>query len=164
MPKRNRSHFARANDRKKTSGYFERSKKGARVSRFTLEYPRGDDRSAKWSALHKAWIGYKIAMNKETFFDRMYWAQLVQDIQSDLGVARASFPQLGLLGDVTFLYDKIKESELQDSHDELWYKEYKKRRKQHIKEIVDSTRISDEEKEWLYDGIIPEYAERLIMI
>lgn len=163
MPRRNKSSFARANDRKKTSGYLERKRKGANVSRFSIEYPRGEDRSLKWSALHKAWLGYKIALS-ETFFDRMYYAQLIQDIQSDLGIARASFPQLGLLGDVTFLYDKMKESELQDSHDELWYKEYKKRRKQHIKEIVDSSRISDEEKEWLYDGVIPEYAERLIMV
>lgn len=164
---RSQTHFARANKRKLSSENFERSKKGARITRFSIEFNRGDTRSTKWTALHRAWIGYKIAnnpVNGESIFDRMYYAQLIQDIQSELGVARTSFPQLGLLGDITFLYDKIKELELQNEHDELKYKEYKKKKKEYIKTIVDSSMITDEEKNWLYDGVIPEYAERLIMV
>lgn len=164
---RSPTHFARANKRKLSSENFERSKKGARITRLSIEFNRGDTRSTKWSALHRAWLGYKIANDPrkgEGMFDRMYYAQLIQDIQSELGVARTSFPQLGLLGDITFLYDKVKELELQNDHDELWFKEYTKKKKQHIKTIVDSSMITDDEKNWLYDGIVPEYAERLIMV
>jgi hypothetical protein len=39
---------------------------------------------------------------------------MIQAIQTDLGIARSSFPQLSLLGDLVFLYDKDKELELQE--------------------------------------------------
>lgn len=162
-----KTNFARANKRKKTSENFERYKKNARISKLGEEFPRGETRSTKWTALHRAWIGYKIANNPkngESIFDRMYYAQLIQDIQSELGIGRASFPQLGLLGDITFLYDKVKELELQNDHDELKFKEYKKKKKEHIKTIVDSSMMTDDEKNWMYDGVIPKYAERLIMV
>jgi hypothetical protein len=59
--------------------------------------------------LHKAWIGFKRANNPrngEPLQDKLYWASMIQAIQTDLGIARSSFPQLSLLGDLVFLYDK----------------------------------------------------------
>jgi hypothetical protein len=68
---------------------------------------------------------------------------------SDLGLQRSSFPQLGLLGDVVFLYDKVKEWEIQDLDNELSIEEYKKQKRAHIKEIVHSSMLSEQEKEWM---------------
>jgi hypothetical protein len=41
--------------------------------------------------------------------------QMIQNIQTDLGLKRSSFPQLSLAGDVIFAYDIEKELELQRS-------------------------------------------------
>jgi hypothetical protein len=41
--------------------------------------------------------------------------QMIQIIQTDLGLKRSSFPQLSLAGDVIFAYDIEKELELQRS-------------------------------------------------
>jgi predicted DNA-binding transcriptional regulator len=105
--------------------------------------------------LFKAWIGYKRANNPkngEGFFDRLHWAQIIQNVQTDLGLQRSLFPQLGLLGDVVFLYDKVKEWEIQDLDNELSFKEYKKQKRAHIKEIVETSFLSVEERQWLREG------------
>ena len=39
---------------------------------------------------------------------------MIQMIQTDLGIARSSFPQLSHIGNLVFLYDKDKELELQE--------------------------------------------------
>ena len=62
---------------------------------------------------------------------------------------RTSFPNLGLLGDYIFLYDKEKELELQTEEDELWFKQYKKNKRAQIQEIVDASMLSEQEKEWM---------------
>lgn len=126
----NRRHFSRQNRRKKTSdGYeFEKKPKKLVLSRFTgdgwIPCPSGYTRGQGWGLLHKAWIGFKRANNPRNgvpLQDKLYWASMIQAIQTDLGIARSSFPQLSLLGDLVFLYDKDKELELQEQHDELWY-------------------------------------------
>jgi hypothetical protein len=45
-----------------------------------------------------------------------------------MGLQRSSFPDLGLLGDSVFTYNLEKESEIQAEHDDLWLKEYKKKK------------------------------------
>lgn len=111
--------------------------------------------------ISKAWLGYKIAnnpKNSESFQERLGWATTIQNIQTDMELQRSSFPDLGLLGDSVFTYDLEKELELQTDHDELWFKEYKKKKRAHIQEIVVASMLSEEEKEWM-----EEYASQSIL-
>jgi len=155
-----RRHFARQNHRKKTSDQYEKKLKNVQLSQFSADKwiacPSGYTRSQGWNALSKAWLGYKIANNPrngETIQDKLFWAQMIQNIQTDLGLKRSSFPQLSLVGDVVFAYDIEKELELQDKHDELWFKEYEKKKREHIQEIVDASMLTEQEIEW-----VEEYA------
>jgi hypothetical protein len=154
----NRRHFARQNHRKKTSDGYEYEKKPGKLvlSRFTsdgwMPCPSGYTRGQGWNCLFRAWLGYKISKNPrngETFQDRLGWATTIQNIQTDMGLQRSSFPNLGLLGDSVFTYDLEKELELQTEHDELWFKEYKKKKRAHIQEIVNGSMLSEQEKEWM---------------
>ena len=45
--------------------------------------------------------------------------------------------------------------DLEDLNNELWLKEYKKKRRAHIQEIVDASMLTDQEKEWM-----EEYSSR----
>jgi hypothetical protein len=112
----------------------------------------GYTRGQGWGLLHKAWIGFKRANNPrngESFHDRLRWAIRIQDIQTDLGLQRTSFPNLGLLGDYIFLYDKEKELQLQTEHDKLWFNQYKKEKRAHIQEIVSGSMLTEQEREWI---------------
>jgi hypothetical protein len=146
------------NRRKKTSDGYEFEKKPRKLvlSRFTgdgwMPCPSGYSRGQGWGLLHKAWIGYKRAINPrngETFQDRLRWAITIQNIQTDLGLQRTSFPTLGIEGDYIFTYSLSKQMELEDLDNELWLEEYKKKRRAHIQEIVDSSMLSEQEKEWM---------------
>ena len=113
-----------------------------------LDIPRGQG----WNCLFRAWLDYKISKNPrngETFQDRLGWAIAIQNIQSDLGLQRTAFPDLCLEGDYVFCYDLSKQMELEDLDNELWLKEYKKKRRAHIQEIVDASMLSEQEKEWM---------------
>ncbi|MGH9926372.1 MAG: hypothetical protein ACRD5B_13455, partial [Nitrososphaeraceae archaeon] len=102
-----------------------------------------------------AWLGYKISKNPkngESFQDRLGWAITIQNLQTDMGLQRSSFPGLGLLGDSVFTYGLEKELELQTEHDELWFKEYKKKKRVHIQEIVDVSMLTEQEKEWMEEN------------
>jgi hypothetical protein len=46
-------------------------------------------------------------------------------------------------------YNLDKELELQDQHDEL--KEYKKKKRAHIQEVVNASMLSEQEKEWMQE-------------
>ena len=176
----NKRHFARQNHRKKTSdGYeFEKTPRKLVLSRFTgdgwVPCPSGYTRGQGWGLLHKAWIGFKRANNPrngESLQDKLYWASTIQSIQTDLGIARSSFPNLSLLGDVVFLYDKEKELELQEQHDELWYTDYKKKKREYIRQIVDASMMTEKEIEEIREEFGPAikmdagnwYIERIIM-
>lgn len=161
----NRRHFARQNHRKKTSDQYEKKFKNAQLSQFRADHwipcSSGFSRGQGWNALSKAWLGYKIANNPkngESFQERLGWATTIQNIQTDMGLQRSSFPDLGLLGDSVFTYDLEKELELQTDHDELWFKEYKKKKRAHIQEIVVASMLSEEEKERM-----EEYASQSIL-
>jgi len=106
--------------------------------------------------LHKAWIGYRISCNPrngETFQDRLRWAVTIQNIQTDLGLQRSAFPTRGIEGDYVFVYSETKQMELDDLNNELWLKEYKKKKAARIQEIVDASMLTEQEKEW-----VEEYA------
>jgi len=174
----NRRHFARQNHRKKTSDQYLKKFKNVQLSQFRADKwipcSSGYTRGQGWNCLFRAWLGYKIANNPrngETIPDKLFWAQMIRNIQTDLGLKRSSFPQLSLAGDVVFAYDIEKELELQDKHDELWFKEYEKKKHAHIREIVDSSMLTDEEIEMMreYGPVLlkdPEgrYVERVVMV
>jgi nitrogenase molybdenum-iron protein alpha/beta subunit len=154
----NRRHFARQNCRKKTSDQYEKKFKKIQLSQFRA-CPSGYTRDQGWNCLFRAWLGYKISKNPkngESFQDRLGWAITIQNIQTDMGLQRSSFPNLGLLGDSVFTYDLEKELELQTEHDELWFKEYKNKKRAHIQEIVNGSMLTEQEKEWM-----EEYASQV---
>jgi hypothetical protein len=70
-----------------------------------------------------------------------------------------------------FLYDKDKELELQEQHDELWYIDYEKKKREHIREIVDASMMTEKEIEEIQEEFGPaiqmdtqnRYIERIIM-
>lgn len=106
-------------------------------------------------------MGYKIAKNPkngESFQDKLGWAIKIQNIQTDMGLQRSSFPDLGLEGDYVFAYDLSKQLELEDLDNELWLEEYKKKKRAHIQEIVDASMLTEQEKEWM-----EEYASQSIL-
>jgi|GEM_PF-659749 len=152
----NRRHFARQNHRKKTSDQYLKRFKNVQLSQFRADKwipcSSGYTRGQGWNCLFRAWLGYKIANNPrngETIQDKLFWAQMIQNIQTDLGLKRSSFPQLSLAGDYVFVYNQEKELELQDQHDELWFKKYEEKKRAHRREIVNGSMLSEQEKEWM---------------
>ena len=152
----NRRHFSRQNHRKKTSDQYLKKFKNVQLSQFRADKwipcSSGYTRGQGWNCLFRAWLGYKIANNPrngESFQDRLGWAIKIQNIQTDMGLQRSSFPDLGLEGDYVFAYDLSKQLELEDLDNELWFKEYKKKKRAHIQEIVDASMLSEQEKEWM---------------
>jgi hypothetical protein len=104
-------------------------------------------------------LGYSISKNPkngESFQDRLGWAITIQNIQTDLGLKRSSFAELGLLGDSVFAYSLEKELVLQDQHDELWFKKYEEKKRAHMREIVNGSMLSELEKDWM-----EEYAPKV---
>jgi hypothetical protein len=152
----NKRHFARQNHRKKTSDQYEKKFKNVQLSQFSADKwipcPSRYTRGQGWNCLFRAWLGYRISKNPkngESLQDRLGWAIKIQNIQSDLGLQRSAFPELGIEGDYVFCYNLSKQMELEDLDNELWLKEYKKRRRAHVQEIVDASILSEQEKEWM---------------
>ena len=119
--------------------------------------PSGYTRGQGWNCLFRAWLGYRISKNPkngESLQDRLGWA--IQNIQTDLGLKRSSFPELAIEGDYIFAYSESKHLELVDLDTELFLKEYKKKRRAHIQEIVNRSMLSEQEKEWM-EEYSPQY-------
>lgn len=159
----NRRHFAKQNHRKKSSDQYEKKFKNVVLSQFRADSwipcPSNYTRGQGWNCLFREWLGYKISKNPkngESFQGRLGWASAIQNIQTDMGLQRSSFPDLGLLGDSVFTYDLEKESELRAEHDDLWLKEYNKKKSAHIREIVQSSMLTEQEKEWMKE-YVPQY-------
>ncbi|HJT49574.1 MAG TPA: hypothetical protein VJ729_15425 [Nitrososphaeraceae archaeon] len=49
-----------------------------------------------WGALHKAWKGYVIAINKNERDKTERYARIIQELQHDLGLRISSFPNVGI--------------------------------------------------------------------
>ncbi|MGB7632690.1 MAG: hypothetical protein WBL68_03110 [Nitrososphaeraceae archaeon] len=87
--------------------------------------PSGYTRGQGWNCLFRAWLGYRISRNPkngETVQDRLRWAITIQNIQTDFGLQRSAFPDLGIEGDYVFCYDLSKQMKLEDLDYELWFK------------------------------------------
>jgi hypothetical protein len=102
------------------------------------------------------------------------YAVIIQNIQTDLGLQRSAFPTLGLEGDCVFAYSESKHMELVDLDTELFLKEWKKKKRAHIQEIVESSMLSEQEKEWMEEYALQSlpgqtydnangYVERVVM-
>jgi hypothetical protein len=122
-------HFARQNHRKKTSDQCEKKFKMYSDSQYGADSwipcPSGYTRGQGWNCLFRAWLGYRISRNPkngETVQDRLRWAITIQNIQTDLGLQRSAFPDLGIEGDYVFWYDLSKQMKLEDLDYELWFK------------------------------------------
>ena len=94
------------------------------------------------------------------------WFRITKEFVSESGATRR----------ICFAYNQEKELELQTEENELWFNEYKKRT--HIQEIVDTSLLTEEEKQWLpeefayrhtltqqtYDPTSRRHVERITMI
>ena len=68
-----------------------------------------------WGALHKAWKGYQIGLNKFEREKMRYYARVIQKLQNELGLEVSSFPDLNIFpleeagysqdDDITTYYD-----------------------------------------------------------
>ena len=81
-----------------------------------LVLPCGFKNSVTWGALKKCWKGYKRAKADGDEILMREYATRIQTLEGQLGIPTASFPNLSLLGDIFFLYDKDKERELRQQY------------------------------------------------
>jgi hypothetical protein len=69
--------------------------------------PSGYSISQCFNVLRKLWYAYRRAIGTDNDIDKMEkYAKAIQDVQIDMGIKTASFPHLGLYGDVLILNDK----------------------------------------------------------
>ena len=59
--------------------------------RYSRMLPSGYYENQVWGALHKAWIGYCIAINKREFGRKIKYAKRIQKLQRDLGLELTDF-------------------------------------------------------------------------
>jgi hypothetical protein len=53
-----------------------------------------------WGALHKAWLGYCIAMNKNEDENALLYASILQKLQRELGIQVREFAEVDMFGSV----------------------------------------------------------------
>ena len=101
-----------------------------------LILPCGFKVGESWGALRKCWIGYKRAKAADDEILMREYAGRIQKVEEELGIPTASFPNLGMLGDIFFLYDKEKEMDLRQQymHDNIVCDRYDV---QNIEELVE---------------------------
>lgn len=77
-----------------------------------FQLPCGFLYGESWGALRKCWKGYKLAKWNDDITLMKEYATRIQTIQTQLGIPTASFPNLGIIGDIFFLYNKEDEASL----------------------------------------------------
>lgn len=82
------------------------------VRQHGLILPCGYGLGPSWGALKKCWKGYKLAKAQNDVDLMTEYANRIQKLEREIGIPTASFPNLGIMGDVFFLYNKDKEREL----------------------------------------------------
>jgi hypothetical protein len=103
------------------SKYYPLSKLVKGRARSELMLPCGWMLGQSWGALKKAWKGYKLAKYGGDEKLMREYAKRIQTIEKQIGIPTASFPNLGMIGDLFFLYNKDKERELRTKymHDKI---------------------------------------------
>ena len=78
--------------------YVEMRKKTDRVinSGRSKMVDSGHFENETWGALHKAWKGYVIAINKNEHNKIERYARIIRELQHDLGLPISSFPNVGM--------------------------------------------------------------------
>lgn len=84
--------------------------------RVDLTLPSGHLYGPSWGALKKCWKGYRYAKAYNDDLLMREYAHRIQKIETELGIPTASFPNLGMMGDLFFLYDKDKEMALRQKY------------------------------------------------
>jgi hypothetical protein len=133
-----------------------------------LKCPSGYSISQCFNAMKNMWLGYKVALegrDKEKSHDNMIkYAIAIQKIQEDMGIKTASFPHLGLYGDVLVLNNKKGERVVFEDHSALKakqeeYEKWQAERTENAKKIQEVLQKPDEEKgetiETIADDLFP---------
>ena len=152
----NRRHFARQNNRKKTSDQYEKKFRNVQLGQFRADEwipcPSGYTRGQGWNCLFHACLGYRISKNPkngESFQDRLRWASNDSEHTDRHGIAKKFVSGFGITWRFCFHIWPRKRIGIQKTNDELWFKEYKKKKCAHIQEIVDASMLTEQEKEWM---------------
>jgi hypothetical protein len=59
--------------------------------RYSRMLPSGYYENQAWGALHKAWVGYCIAISKWQFGSKIKYAKRIRKLQGDLGLELTDF-------------------------------------------------------------------------
>jgi hypothetical protein len=59
--------------------------------RYSKMLPSGYYENQAWGALHKAWVGYNIAISKWEFDNQIKYAKIIRKLQRDLGLELSDF-------------------------------------------------------------------------
>ena len=59
--------------------------------RYSRMLPSGYHENQVWGALHKAWVGYCIAISKGEFGKKIKYAKIIRKLQTDLGLELTDF-------------------------------------------------------------------------
>ena len=62
--------------------------------------PSGYTVGQTWGALHKAWLGYCIALHKNEGEKTLYYASIIQKLQRELGIQVREFAEVDMFGSV----------------------------------------------------------------
>jgi len=111
--------------------------------------PSGYSISQCFNVLRKLWYAYRKARAIENDIDKMKkYAKAIQDVQKDMGIKTASFPHLGLYGDVLILNDKNGNRAIFEDHSAPKKKqeEYEKWQAENSKMIQEKLQKPNKEK------------------
>ena len=103
--------------------------------------PSGYSISQCFNVLRKLWYAYRRALGTDKDINKMEkYARAIQEVQQDMGIKTASFPLLGLYGDVLILNDKNGRRVVFENHSALKKKqeEYEKWQAENAKRIQET--------------------------
>ena len=84
-----------------------------------LKCPSGYSISQCFNIMRKMWWAYKNALQHQKLEKMEKYAKAIQGVQKDMGIKTASFPHLGLYGDVFILNNKKGERIVLEDHSAL---------------------------------------------
>jgi len=84
-----------------------------------LKCPSGYSISQCFNIMRKMWWAYKGALQQQNLEKMEKYAKAIQGVQKDMGIKTASFPHLGLYGDVFILNNKKGERIVLEDHSAL---------------------------------------------
>ncbi len=116
----------------------------------SLICPSGYSVSQCFNVMRKLWYGYRKSMNYDKDIQKMKkYAKAIQKVQKDMGIPTASFPHLGLYGDLLVLNDKKGNRVVFENHSALKKKqqEHEKWQAENSKKIQEFLMKPDESKD-----------------